>query len=115
MRRKKTSKKHLASEVEFLKKCRNAVQAAAAKQEAAVTGWMANLSAKVWSSTHDKEVKFNREKHRKKVLAAYKDGLYVPKKVSEQRRLDSSLEEQASREKKARVTYDREIVKRSSD
>ncbi|CAE7909442.1 unnamed protein product [Symbiodinium microadriaticum] len=63
--RRKTSKKHLASEVSFLKKRRNAVQ----------------------------EVKFNREKHRKKV----------------------SLQEHETREKKARVTYDRAIAKRGSD
>ena len=115
MRRRKTSKKHLASEVSFLKKRRNAVQAAAATQGAELPRWMANLSARVWSSTHDKEVKFNREKHRKKVLAAYKTGLYVPKTASEKRRLEVSLQEHETREKKARVTYDRAIAKRSSD
>ena len=53
-------------------------------------------------------------RHQKKVLAAFKGGLYVPKTTSEKRRLEGSLEEHEVREKKARVMYERTLANRSS-
>ena len=114
MRRVRKKKMTKNCEAHFLKRRRAAVDSAAEADTspASKPAWLRDLSKKLWTKSHASEREFNRKKHAKKALLAYKSGMYKPGSQKKKRKMEEKLQEFHAKEAKRRKVYDRSIEKR---
>ena len=114
MRRKQKKKMKSSCEAHFLKKRRAAVAAATAADTspAMKPRWLRTLSKKLWTKAHMAERQFNKKKHEKKALLAFKNGLYKPECKTKKRKMKEKLQEFEKAETKKRKVYDRGLEQR---
>ena len=99
-------------EASFLKKRRAAVSTAVAKSKSAklkTPGWMKGLSRRLWSGSHTNEISFNRAKLKKRKLAAFQKGQYLPASAHEKQALQEDLTQYEEKEKKKRREWEKKI------
>ena len=75
---------------------------------------MRNLSKRLWTSKHDAEVRFNRDKHHKKELKAFQTGTHLPTTALKKRKLEKELKKFQQAEKKRRKNYEASTSRRCS-
>ncbi|CAE7478561.1 unnamed protein product, partial [Symbiodinium sp. CCMP2456] len=111
-RKKKKVQSPMQCETVFLKKRRQAVQAAVSSSDDKVPSprWMKRLAEDMWSAEHEQELSFNRQKHRKKAILAFQAGTYKPECPREKRKLQSDAIEHEKAEKKRRKEHVKKIA-----